>query len=193
MNNVNNNLSRICTVCEQPSNKRCGKCFTTKYCNREHQVADWTNHKPHCATLREQKKKEIARRIKKLVDESCQSETAMLAQVLDMRKRKSGSFSVEQIQEDVRNYTNILTALNGSLRSDEAALQALRHPIFSGNPQDPILKKQGVDIRQMSQLIKNNIPLKETEREKFQNELRGAIILLKKRTPAETEKATDKK
>ena len=37
-----------CAKCQVPSTNCCSKCRRVYYCSREHQKADWTNHKTLC-------------------------------------------------------------------------------------------------------------------------------------------------
>jgi len=41
-------LYKICGVCSQPAKQLCSKCNKIYYCCREHQVADWKEHKKIC-------------------------------------------------------------------------------------------------------------------------------------------------
>lgn len=45
-----------CVICGTPSKKKCSKCGT-KYCCREHQMADWPKHKLVCKQRQEENKK----------------------------------------------------------------------------------------------------------------------------------------
>ena len=46
--------TKTCSVCGIIENlKRCGKCLSTWYCGREHQVQDWKNHKKLCKELQQ--------------------------------------------------------------------------------------------------------------------------------------------
>jgi hypothetical protein len=44
----NKKLAQICGVCSQPAKQLCSKCNKIYYCCREHQVADWKEHKKIC-------------------------------------------------------------------------------------------------------------------------------------------------
>ncbi|XP_072030706.1 LOW QUALITY PROTEIN: egl nine homolog 1-like [Amphiura filiformis] len=45
---------KSCSVCGIIENlKRCGKCLSTWYCGREHQVQDWKSHKRKCKELQQ--------------------------------------------------------------------------------------------------------------------------------------------
>ena len=39
---------QICGVCSQPAKLLCSKCKKIYYCCKEHQVANWKDHKPFC-------------------------------------------------------------------------------------------------------------------------------------------------
>lgn len=47
--------TRFCHLdsCPERSRGHCGRCGLVGYCCKEHQVADWARHKPHCAEARE--------------------------------------------------------------------------------------------------------------------------------------------
>lgn len=53
INNDNNNhgsssLEYSCAVCNKNSTQRCSNCRKVSYCCKDHQKADWKNHKPDC-------------------------------------------------------------------------------------------------------------------------------------------------
>ena len=51
------NISKVCDYCYKisPSLQNCGGCGSVSYCCKEHQVADWKNHKKECKSLQEAK------------------------------------------------------------------------------------------------------------------------------------------
>lgn len=44
-------LPDLCTVCNEPTTKRCNKCKSAQYCSSECQKADWPTHKLLCAAF----------------------------------------------------------------------------------------------------------------------------------------------
>ncbi|XP_026760833.2 egl nine homolog 1 [Galleria mellonella] len=47
--------SQRCAICNQQTSKRCTRCLSVYYCNKEHQRQDWKRHKSECK-LEESKK-----------------------------------------------------------------------------------------------------------------------------------------
>lgn len=47
MNNKKEKLER-CVVCQKAAFHRCGGCSKIAYCNKEHQKANWKEHKKIC-------------------------------------------------------------------------------------------------------------------------------------------------
>ncbi|KYN22188.1 Zinc finger MYND domain-containing protein 10 [Trachymyrmex cornetzi] len=43
--------TKKCSLCQEPSKKRCSRCKEVWYCSRECQVKDWENHKNICNTI----------------------------------------------------------------------------------------------------------------------------------------------
>lgn len=43
--------AKKCSLCQEPSEKRCSRCKEVWYCSRECQVKDWENHKSTCNTI----------------------------------------------------------------------------------------------------------------------------------------------
>jgi hypothetical protein len=37
-----------CMVCQRPATLQCSKCKSVRYCNRDHQKADWLSHQHYC-------------------------------------------------------------------------------------------------------------------------------------------------
>lgn len=37
-----------CAVCSSKTVRRCSRCLSINYCNKEHQRQDWKRHKPEC-------------------------------------------------------------------------------------------------------------------------------------------------
>ena len=48
---VNKSIPKLCTLCGCRAPSVCSKCKLVSYCSREHQAADWKNHKLHCSKL----------------------------------------------------------------------------------------------------------------------------------------------
>ncbi|OWR46992.1 egl nine protein 1 [Danaus plexippus plexippus] len=53
-----------CAVCNQQTQRRCGRCFSVYYCNTEHQRQDWKRHKINCAPKLQEQGSRIEKNIK---------------------------------------------------------------------------------------------------------------------------------
>jgi pre-rRNA-processing protein TSR4 len=48
---VNKSIPKLCTLCGCRAPSVCSKCKLVSYCSREHQAADWKDHKRYCSEL----------------------------------------------------------------------------------------------------------------------------------------------
>ena len=82
---------KLCMVCLRPSTYQCARCKCVFYCNKDHQKADWLNHRKYCGMPAEQRssyirvKQTITRhRLSKMHDlEFCQGEALLHGMDID--------------------------------------------------------------------------------------------------------------